>query len=265
MIAFLSDFGLKDPYAGIVKGVITSIAPDCRIIDLTHQIPFGDVHYAAFVLDISYKHFPIGTIFLCVVDPGVGSDRMGIIGVSKKGYYFVGPDNGLFSYIEKREKLCFYKIENPSFFISNNKADISSSFHGRDIFAPVCAHLYRGVSPSEIGPRLDDRGHITLELPSVKSHKYNIKGNIVYFDGFGNAITNIENDLIKKAFGSMPITIKVNDKKLPLIKFYKKGADKGAFGIIGSHGLLEISVYMDSAKDYLGLFLGDNIELEPSK
>lgn len=256
MIAFLSDFGHVDPYVGIVKGVIHSIVNDTHVIDLTHEIEPGNIFQASFVLGISYSYFPKGTIFLCVVDPGVGSDRRGIVGAGG-GYFFVGPDNGIFSHVSNELDLKFVEIKNKDLFLS----EVSVTFHGRDVFGPVAAHLEKGVRLEDIGPGVEDITILNIPKPIKKGNS--IQGEILYFDRFGNAITNIPLDLFD---GSCKqdvkcLSISVKGHKFPVVDCYESGKGRGVFGILGSHGFLELSIYLGSVRSRLGVNRGDKVEI----
>lgn len=187
-IAFLSDFGLTDNYVGVVKGVILNIAPKATIIDLTHDIWRHNIRQAAFVLLSSVGYFPKGTIFLAIVDPGVGSER-NILAIQTKDYYFIGPDNGVFSMLWKD-----YPIEKV-FSITNRKwmlPNISSTFHGRDIMAPAIAHLAIGADIKEFGTEINPNSLIKLPEPKVRiDHNKMCHAEIISIDKFGNLISTI--------------------------------------------------------------------------
>ncbi len=256
MIAFLTDFGLRDPYVGIVKGVIHSIAPNTHLIDISHDISPGNIREASIMLKMSYKYFPRGTVFLAVVDPGVGSKRRGL--ACKIGHwFFVGPDNGLFSHVIREVGACeCHEITNNSLLLK----DVSSTFHARDVFGPVAAHLENGFPLDQVGPKADD--FIRLDIKDAFFSGENITGEIVYFDRFGNAITNIDTKLMGR-LGAKALQIKLKDHDLPLVACYEMGKDLLAFGIIGSHGYLEISSYLESAQMLLGLETGDQVVVGP--
>src|SRR5262249_19198705 len=152
MITLLTDFGLSDYFVPAVKGVILTINPETKIIDITHDVAAQDVHSAAFLLGACYHNFPAGTVHVAVVDPGVGSSRRAII-VATGEYLFVGPDNGIFSFVYARETgFRVFRIMDDQYF----RHPVSLTFHGRDVFAPVAAHIARGVKPEEIGEEIED-------------------------------------------------------------------------------------------------------------
>jgi S-adenosylmethionine hydrolase len=240
VITLLTDFGTVDYFVGAVKGAILSVNPGAVIVDITHEIPPQDIETGAFTLLAAYETFPAGTIHVAVVDPGVGSERRPLI-VSANEQFFVGPDNGLFSYIYDREP------SHQSFHVTSDRyfrPFVSSTFHGRDIFAPVAAALSNGVAPEELGMLIDDE----VRLPSLETPL-----RIIHIDRFGNCITNITRDL-------SPGEIVVKGKTISEIRqFYGEGDDRSLFAIWGSAGFLEISVNGGSAAKVLGAARGDEI------
>jgi len=240
VITLLTDFGTVDYFVGAVKGAILSVNPGAVIVDITHEIPPQDIETGAFTLLAAYQTFPAGTIHVAVVDPGVGSERRPLI-VSANEQFFVGPDNGLFSYIYDREP------SHQSFHVTTDRyfrPSVSSTFHGRDIFAPVAAALSNGVAPEEFGRLIDDE----VRLPSLETPL-----RIIHIDRFGNCITNITRDL-------SPGKIVVKGKTISEIRqFYGEGDDQSLFAIWGSAGFLEISVNGGSAAKVLGAARGDEI------
>jgi S-adenosylmethionine hydrolase len=184
-IALLTDFGTRDTYVGIMKAVIQRIAPQANCIDLTHDIRPQNVRQAAFTLLQTYRYFPPATVFLCVVDPGVGSNRKPIA-VSAGGYHFVAPDNGLLTYVlDDLGGPHIVSLSNPAYQLPQ----VSNTFHGRDIFAPAAAHLVTGVSLTEFGPPVDRL--VRQMSPSLKTEPGRITGQVLYTDHFGNIITSI--------------------------------------------------------------------------
>src|ERR1043166_3125759 len=182
LITLLTDFGTRDWFAGTMKGVILGINSRAAIVDVTHQIAPGDIRSAAFALRASYKFFPKGTIHVVVVDPGVGRARKGMV-VRTRDYFFVGPDNGVLSWALGGQKILHIgALENHDYFLPS----VSCTFHGRDIFAPVAAHLGRGVQIQKFGPPL--KNIVRLPWPSVRKSGGVIQGEVVYVDHFGNAI-----------------------------------------------------------------------------
>jgi S-adenosylmethionine hydrolase len=239
VITLLTDFGLKDPYVGIMKGVILSISPEVTIIDITHDITPQDIEESAFLIEEYHRFFPPGTIHVAVIDPTVGSERRPII-VSKDNNIFIGPDNGLFTFILDDDAET-YSIENPDFMLK----EISSTFHGRDIFAPAAAHASTGFHPSAFGSSISDPVRLDNMLPTTEGHS--LKGRIVRFDRFGNAVTNIKIDFLKDFLGNRSFEIHVG-----AITF--KALSKSYYGskftcLIGSSGYLEFGYFKGSFKE----------------
>ena len=185
LITLTTDFGLTDWFVGTMKGVILGIAPRATIVDITHQIPAGDIRSGAFALLGSYRFFPKGSVHVAVIDPGVGSERKAIV-AETDNYFFIGPDNGVLSWTLPKERIKTIRaLENEHYFLHL----ISGTFHGRDIFAPVAAHLASGVPTRKLGPV--SKGFMRLPWPEPKRARNRIEGEIVYIDRFGNAITNL--------------------------------------------------------------------------
>lgn len=183
LIAFISDFGLEDAYVGVVKGVIAGISPNAKVIDLTHDIPAGDIRRAAVTLWQAAPYFPSGTIYLGVIDPGVGTQRKAIICRSPDGL-FVGPDNGLVSYLWQRDEVKAWEI------IHNlHSINPSNTFHGRDLFGPVAAHIANGVTCASLGTPIPEI--VYLEPPKLRIANGEIWGEVLFNDHFGNIITSI--------------------------------------------------------------------------
>ncbi len=253
VIALLTDFGLKDPYVGVMKAVIAGINPKVQIIDISHNIPPQDILEGAFVLYTSYKYFPKDTIFVTVVDPGVGTRRR-IVCVKTKRHTFLAPDNELLSLVLNKEK-AFLTVEvtNSKYFLP----EVSSTFHGRDIFAPVAAHLSKGLKPTKLGRRIDDLHLFSLPGP-VTVESGVLEGEVIHIDRFGNLITNIDRAWAEALTHVKSITIK--DKKIPRISStYQDGQIGELLALFGSSGYLEISVNMGSSREVLGCTRGDKV------
>ena len=244
MITLLTDFGTADYFVGAVKGAILSVDPKAVIVDITHEIPPQDIEAGAFTLLASYKTFPAGTIHVAVVDPGVGSTRRPIV-VSANEQFFVGPDNGIFSYICDRES------SHRTFHITAEKyfrPSPSSTFHGRDIFAPVAAALSKGVKLKKLGSEIEDE----VRLGSLDSVP-----RIIHVDRFGNCVTNITRDLFKDWEN---VTLSINGKTISDFRtFYGEASSKSPFAIWGSAGFLEISINGGSAAKVLRVKRGDKV------
>jgi len=253
VITLLTDFGTADYFVGAMKGAILSVNPRAVITDITHEVPPQDIDSAAFMLLGAYKTFPPGTIHVAVVDPGVGSARRPII-VKAGKQFFVGPDNGIFTYIYEREpKHQTFHVTAEKYF----RKPTSTTFHGRDVFAPVAAALSNGVKVEAFGPKISDEVRLENSLvPEVKDGR--VKGRIIQIDRFGNCITNITRDLL----GGEGARLVVKGKTIRKFQdFYadESGRRNELFAIWGSAGFLEISVAGDSAADKLGAKIGDRI------
>jgi S-adenosyl-L-methionine hydrolase (adenosine-forming) len=272
-IALLTDFGSTDTYVGVMKAVMTRIYPAARFIDLTHEIPPQQVQQAAFTLLKTYRYFPPGTIFLVVVDPGVGSARRAIA-AQAGDYYFVAPDNGVLSYL-------LDEIDNPMVVELSNVAyqltPVSNTFHGRDIFAPAAAHLAAGVPISAFGAPME---HITQQLTlPLKIEDKQISGQIISADHFGNLITSIGEfhwsaDYLELTprFGKpleQPIrfpadkaTIIVDQHTLTGVqRIYGETKPGDLMALVGSGGYLEIAINQGSAAKHLNLASGATVVL----
>jgi S-adenosylmethionine hydrolase len=271
-IAQITDFGSRDAYAGIMKGVIAQIAPGVPVIDITHAIPSGDVYRAAFELWRSAPYFPEGTIFLVVVDPGVGTERRAIA-FELESRSYVGPDNGCFTFLlqSAQPEQAVELTE-----ISYRLESISRTFHGRDIFAPAAAHLARGVALDEFGPPIEDIYSLPLPLLEEDS-KNNVKGEILHTDHFGNLITSIgilqfqgEGILLQPWLPTCPSTslpstdiqlLLPDQRALPLRQTFSDVLEGEALAYIGSTGLLEIAINQGNASKVLGLEPGQEISI----
>ncbi|HEY0429152.1 MAG TPA: SAM-dependent chlorinase/fluorinase [Pyrinomonadaceae bacterium] len=252
IIALLTDFGTKDYFVGAMKGAILSINRKAKIIDITHEILPHDIKSAAFTLQACYKNFPEKTIFVAVVDPGVGSNRKAIV-VETKRYFFVAPDNGLLSFIfDEEADFSVFELAGKEY----SAAEISRTFHGRDVFAPAAAHLSNGVEPREFGREIDDFVRFETIAPHTVSDE-KIEAEIIHVDCFGNLITNLKTkDLPENFF------IKINGNKIDKLRnFYAEAETGEVFMIAGSAGFLEIAARQDSASKLLNATIGARISL----
>ncbi len=256
IITLLTDFGAKDHYVGVMKGVILGINRSARLVDICHEIPPQDIRGAAYVLGTSYRYFPQGTIHLAVVDPGVGSERHGLI-VKTDRYLFVGPDNGLFTMVYDLEKeVEVYKITESAHIPS----EISSTFHGRDIFAPVAAHLSQGVPCSELGELISEPVRLNTLRPDSKGSI--LKGTIISMDRFGNLITNINRADFDNFVRQGRFEIVADDVVLDTVARTYSDASRGRMiALFGSSDYLELSTVMGSAAERLKLRVGDTISV----
>jgi hypothetical protein len=278
LIVLLTDFGMVDPYAGVLKAVISKISPETPIVDLTHEIPPGEIMRAAVYLWQSRGYFPEGTIFVCVVDPGVGSARRGIILVSS-GQTFIGPDNGLFTFVMTPSDKA-WEINNQEFLLPQQ----SVTFQGRDVFAPVAAHTALGVEPKTIGRELSQLVH--LDSPKLEStQEGQMAGETLFADRFGNVVTSL-GKFVKYAphrykfepwipfqssqadlslFSSDEFSLQLaSGEKLPWVNTFSD-LDKGECGfLVGSSGLIEIVSYAARAEQLLGLAIHEPLILRRS-
>jgi S-adenosylmethionine hydrolase len=239
IIALITDFG-NSFYVGQVKGVIKSINPDAEIIDITHEVPKFNIKSGQFILYSSYKFFPKGTIFLVVIDPGVGSERKAIA-IETKDYYFVGPDNGLFGFLEEYKA---YEIEIPD--------SASPTFHARDVFAPICAKISKGYKLSEFLKPINEI--IKFDFRNTKNYENVIVGEVIFIDDFGNLITNIEYD---DSFKFVEIKNLKIDKK---VKTYSQAKKDELVFLKGSYEFLEISIVEGNAKKILNCEIGEIVK-----
>jgi S-adenosylmethionine hydrolase len=256
IITLLTDFGSQDYFVGAMKGAILSINSKARIVDISHEIPPQDIRTAAFNLVAVYQEFPSGTIHVAVVDPGVGSARRGII-IECAGQFFVGPDNGVFSWICEREgSFVAVDLTDEKFF----RHPVSDTFHGRDIFAPAAAALSKGIALKEFGPIIDD----LVQLESLEPERVNrsvIEATIVHIDRFGNCITNLTRD----HFGAGAKLV-INGREISTFRqFFADSAvrDDELFLLFGSAGFLEIAAQDTSAAKILSARRGDRVILHP--
>jgi len=239
-----------------MKGAILKINPKAKIVDISHGIAPGDILEASLILQASFPFFPQGTIHLCVVDPGVGSKRRAIV-VATPRYTFVGPDNGLFTPIYQRGDFKALEITNRGLFYSPLP---SKTFHGRDIFAPVAAHLSRGLAVEKAGPQIKDLVRVEFPSPLVSSGE--IKGEVIHIDRFGNLITNITKEFFEREVGNSPFEIRIGERGLKgLSRSYADGPKGELLAIWGSWGYLELSVNQVSAQKLLSASKGAKLTI----
>jgi S-adenosylmethionine hydrolase len=260
IITLLTDFGERDPYVGAMKGVILSICPQAKIIDLSHDIEKHNIYEGALFLYSIIKYFPKHTIHLVVIDPGVGSKRKSLI-LQTDSYFLVGPDNGVLSLAPINAKIQkVFEITNPTYFLQ----PISDTFHGRDIFAPVAAHLANNRAPEKFGPLIED--WIRIEIPKPRVETSEIQGEIIHIDKFGNLITNIPKDIVQNRDGLQPkyIQIKIRDRELeiPLCSSYTQVGIGEFLAIFGSTNFLEISKNQENAADALNVKVKEKVSVK---
>jgi S-adenosylmethionine hydrolase len=252
VIALLTDFGLADPYVGMMKGVILGIAPETAIVDVTHEVPPQDVRAGAFFLAQAARHFPSGTVYVAVVDPGVGGARRALA-VAAGGQIFVGPDNGLLDpALSGRGAPRAVEIREPRYLLPVR----SSTFHGRDVFAPAAAHLVRGLPLSSLGPRATRL--VSLRWPVVRAvGRGERRGEILHVDRFGNLITNFAPADVPRGATLRAGTFTANR----LHRTYLDAAPGALVALVSSYGLVEIAVRDGSAAARLGLGRGDEVRV----
>ena len=279
-IILLTDFGLSDAYVGMMRGVIHGINPDAPVIDLTHGINPQDVRHGAVVLADSYRYFPQGSIFVAVVDPGVGTDRAAIL-LETPHARFVAPDNGLLTLVCRHHQPSFgdtinptvatvpagcraWRLTNPDFWHHR----VSNTFHGRDVFSPVAAHLSRGADPHELGEPIPEI--TTLPLPIPRPDGHSITGQVVFADSFGNLITDLTTGLLSQigATAANPsVTVTIAGQTINgLSRTFHDPPDANPpankpRALIGSHGRLEIAVPNGSAAAALGVSSGTALKV----
>ncbi|MEM3695229.1 MAG: S-adenosyl-l-methionine hydroxide adenosyltransferase family protein [Candidatus Bathyarchaeia archaeon] len=257
IITLTTDFGLKDPYVAEMKAVILSICPKAQIIDITHQIEKFNVRMGAYTLACAAPYFPKSTVHVAVVDPGVGTRRRPLLIEAIKDF-FIGPDNGVLALAAKAQGIKrVYEISNRKFMLPQ----ISSTFHGRDVFAPAAAHIANGVSLSEFGPEIEEI--MVPEFAKLVKRKDAVIGEVLHVDGFGNIITNFGEKELKLMGVSDTVNVKIESKllELKLCKAYAEVPLKKPLAIIGSHNFLEISINQGNAAEKFKVKIGDKIAL----
>ena len=258
MITFLSDFGASDWFVGVVHGVLHSIHPGAPVVDLSHAIPPGLVARAAFVLEAAASDFPPGTVHLVVVDPGVGTERRALA-VHARGQLFVGPDNGVLEWALADPAARAHELVETRFF----RHPVSRTFHGRDVFAPVAAHLASGVPIEQLGPRVEDP--VRLPQNGAVHRDGEIVGHVVFVDRFGNLLTNVTEQDLSDGFPTIP------EERIQVLAFgrvirglsrsYGEAPVGTILAVIGSSGRLEIAQVGGDASERLGLGEGDFVRV----
>lgn len=255
LITLTTDFGLSDYYVGAMKGVILSICPRARIVDISHGVEAFAVAEGAFLLSQACRYYPRGTVHVVVVDPGVGTSRRPIL-ARAAGQYFIAPDNGVLSMIYAREKHRVRAITSERYLLR----PVSQTFHGRDIFAPSAAHLAGGVAPAKFGPLISDYLRLDFDKPA-RTGRRTWAGSILHIDRFGNIVTNFSTtgfpDLAEHAF-----EMAIGQRRVSVLaRNYAECGINEPFAIIGSAGYYEISVGQSSAAKLLGCAAGAPVEL----
>ncbi|HEY3120039.1 MAG TPA: SAM-dependent chlorinase/fluorinase [Vicinamibacteria bacterium] len=261
VVALLTDFGDQDHYAGAVRGAVLSTCPEATVVDVCHELPPHDIQVAAFALAAAHRAFPPRTVFVAVVDPGVGSVRRGLA-LEAGGYTFVGPDNGIFSFV-----LAEYAAPRIRLLANERlfRPEVSPTFHARDVFGPVAGHLAAGVPLDEVGPQVDD----PIVLPPTEVRRTGDRqwqGEVIHVDRFGNLTTNVsrrELEAILATADDNPsaLVVLVEDRFMPLAHTYADLPEGEACALMGSSGYLEIAVHRGSAAHVLGATRGTPVVL----
>jgi len=254
LITLTTDFGLADPFVGIMKGVMLQINSRATIIDLSHNVPPQDVFCGALILRFAAQYFPKGTIHVGVVDPGVGSNRRPLL-IETEDCSYIGPDNGLFSLAAKNKQITsMIELSNDAYFLKPT----SATFHGRDLFAPIAAQLSLGVPAKEFGRPIDD--FVAIDWPKPREVDGGLEGEVIYIDRFGNLITNISAEDLRGAAQGLTVSFKGHTLR-GLVSSYLSGAQKQLMAIVDSWGLLEIARFRDSARVFSGAERGTKVLL----
>jgi S-adenosyl-L-methionine hydrolase (adenosine-forming) len=238
IVTLTTDFGTRDPYVAEMKGVMLTLAPDVRFVDITHEVDSHDVVGAALTLEAAIPYFPRGTVHLVVIDPGVGTARRGLV-VTTETASFVAPDNGLLTPIFARGTWRAFELASPTLRL----AHVSRTFHGRDVFAPAAAHLALGMAAEKFGPVADDP--VRLPWPEVRAVGGAVAGAVVHVDRFGNLITSIAAAAVAPFGGNA--SVHIAGRHLPLVGTYADLPLGGAGALIGSSNRLEVAVREGSA------------------
>lgn len=255
IITLTTDFGLQDYYVGAMKAVMLNIAPNSRFVDISHEIPPQDIMAGAWVIRNSAFLYPSETVHLVVVDPGVGTDREPIA-LKIKDQYFVGPDNGIFSLISEDSEYNAVSLDNQEFW----RDEHSNTFHGRDIFAPVAAHLSTGVELTKFGKPLDEL--VTYRWAMPISDTDGVQGWVVHIDRFGNLVTNISQEMIEEAIGDQDCRIYVGNTILDeIVTTFGSVEESEPAAIIGSSGMLEVVINKGNAEEMLSVQKGASVSV----
>ena len=252
IITLTTDFGLSDPYVAMMKGVILSINPSAKLVDVTHQIGTGSISQAALMIHETFPFFPEGTVHVAVVDPGVGSNRR-LLALEAADHFFVGPDNGLFWPVFRDfAGAKAVQLTQSRYFLQS----ITPTFHGREIFAPVAAHLSLGLSLPSLGPAVRDLTKLTTPQPRIEAGV--LCGEIIRTDHFGNLVTNISGKELTNFLQSASPRIEAGKLVIrKLNRIYADCEEGESLALINSSGLLEIAVNLGRASEYIGLNNGE--------
>lgn len=266
IITLTTDFGLADSYVGIMKGVILGVTRQATIIDITHEISPQNIHQAAYIVQTFGDYFPAGTVHVVVVDPGVGSSRRRVILATPAATY-LAPDNGVLTYVWRdalnrwgAERCAVYELTESRYWLPN----VSNTFHGRDVFAPVAAHLAQGVEPARFGERCEAVLEAALEQPT-RGRQGELVGRVIHLDNFGNCITNITPAHLREAGFGEQIRLQLVGQRIDgLYRTYADVANGTLVALIGSSDRLEVAVRNGSAAQTLGAGIGDTVRVFPA-
>ena len=259
VIALLTDFGMRDPYVGAMKGAILSVCPEATLVDVLHEVPPHDVQAGALALDAVYMHFPPGAVFVVVVDPGVGTERRPIVAGAGR-WLFVGPDNGVLTFVlDAHPSARVHLLASPRLF----REPVSPVFHGRDVFGPAAGRLAGGLRLEEAGPPVDDP--VRLRLPAKVRRGEGWEGVVLAVDRFGNLITNLAGIDIGPLVGRRRSSVEValGSARLPLVQTYADVPEGALCALVGSSGRLEIAANRRRAVDLLGVGVGAPVRVGP--
>ena len=263
IITLLTDFGNRDEYVGLMKGVILTINPSVTLVDITHRIDSQDIMQAAYAIHSAYRYFPTGSVHLIVVDPGVGTGRS-LLAYEMRKQYFVAPDNGVLTLLlNNDDATTLVRLTNSDYFLDT----VSQTFHGRDIIAPVGAHISRGVDLQQLGDKMTPGDAVRLEnFQPFISETGEIVGTIVAVDHFGNLISNIDYQTLSKANQHVhknKIRIQIGPHTIyGLYQTYENVRPNTALGLIGSRGYLEVAVNKGNAGKILNAAKGDAVRVK---
>lgn len=260
LVALYTDFGLNDPYVGQLKGAVKTINPAAELLDLSHDSSVFDISAASYLLAKATRTLPAGTVILAVVDPGVGSERAALAIRTAAGRFYVAPDNGILTEVLAREGLAEARlIENRDLFLPGQS---SSTFHGRDVFAPVAAHLAGGTSLESVGPKAEKLLRLPRNTATVLPNL--AKGLVIFVDHYGNILTNIPgSELAKLKTGQLlNLAIKGKPVPVPFLRTYAEAPEDRPFALINSDGEFEIAIAKGNAAKKLGVVPGDSVVLK---
>lgn len=265
IIGFMSDWGRDDGAYGVCQAVIWGINPEVNISDMSQNVDSWDIKQGAFLLASNYQYYPKGSIFVVVIDPGVGTDRKAIIIETESGYIFIGPDNGVLTWALRKEKIkTVFQLTNEKYFLK-----VSACFEGRDIFSPVAAHVSRGVKSFMFGPKIASEEIIWKDFP-LKKEATRIVGEVLFVDGFGNIVTSITEEAVKEFIGKLPLKeapVKISVKEIEINGISHTFADATNIKPVAIFGedfgdLMDIVLNQESAAEIFGVKSGDEIIIE---